>query len=106
MSVAKRKPAPTSEQDLELLRLIDEQYTRRPFYGSRKMVAYLREQGHRVNRKRVLCPVAVNQPSYPADAQILLPELAWSTNILVRNHSLPLAKCHVGIQFPPLRRSL
>ena len=52
MSVAKRKPAPTSEQVLELLRLIDEQYTRRLFYGSRKMVAYLREQGHRVNRKR------------------------------------------------------
>ena len=46
-------PAPTSEQDLELLRLIDEQYTRRPFYGSRKMVTYLKVQDHRVNRKRV-----------------------------------------------------
>ena len=50
---AQRKPAPTSEQDLELLRLIDEQYTRRPFYGSRKMVTYLKSQGHWVNRKRV-----------------------------------------------------
>ena len=50
---AQRKPAPTSEQDLELLRLIDEQYTRRPFYGSRKMVTYLKVQDHRVNRKRV-----------------------------------------------------
>ena len=46
-------PASANEQDSALLRLIDEQYTRRPFYGSRKMVAYLREQGHRVNRKRV-----------------------------------------------------
>jgi len=35
------------------LRLIDEQYTRRPFYGSRKMVTYLKGQGHWVNRKRV-----------------------------------------------------
>ncbi len=50
---AQRTPAPTSEPDLEWLRLIDEQYTRRPFYGSRKMVSFLRVQGHRVNRKRV-----------------------------------------------------
>jgi putative transposase len=50
---AQRVPAPASEQDLELLCLIDEQYTRRPFYGSRKMVSFLRVQGHRVNRKRV-----------------------------------------------------
>ena len=40
-------------EDLSLLRLIDEQYTRRPFYGSRRMVVYLGEQGWRVNRKRV-----------------------------------------------------
>jgi putative transposase len=39
--------------DLTLLRLIDAQYTRRPFYGSRRMVVYLKEQGHVVNRKRV-----------------------------------------------------
>jgi len=38
---------------LELLRLIDEQYTRRPFYGSRKMVMFLQTLGHQVNRKRV-----------------------------------------------------
>jgi len=41
------------EQGLELLELIDAQYTRRPFYGSRRMVVYLKEQGHEVNRKRV-----------------------------------------------------
>ncbi len=50
---ARREPAPASEQDLELLRLIDEQYTRRPFYGSRKMVSFLKVQGYRINRKRV-----------------------------------------------------
>ena len=50
---AQRASKPTSEQDLELLRLIDEQYTRRPFYGSRKMVTFLKTCGHRVNRKRV-----------------------------------------------------
>ena len=39
--------------ELKLLNLIDEQYTRCPFYGSRKMVVFLRDQGHEVNRKRV-----------------------------------------------------
>ena len=41
------------EMDLRLLELIDAQYTRRPFYGSRRMVVYLKEQGYVVNRKRV-----------------------------------------------------
>jgi putative transposase len=41
------------ELDLRLLELIDEQYTLRPFYGSRRMVIHLREQGYAVNRKRV-----------------------------------------------------
>ena len=39
--------------NLELMRLIDEEYTRHPFYGSRKLRVYLNRQGHAVNRKRV-----------------------------------------------------
>ena len=39
--------------NLALLRLLDEQYTRTPFYGVRRMTAVLREQGHPVNPKRV-----------------------------------------------------
>jgi len=35
------------------MRLIDEEYTRHPFFGSRKMRDYLRRLGHRINRKRV-----------------------------------------------------
>ena len=42
-----------SQHELKLMRLIDEQYLRTPFYGSRKMVAWLRSQGYSVNRKRV-----------------------------------------------------
>jgi putative transposase len=38
--------------DLLLQRLIDEEYTRHPFYGSRKMVVFLKAAGHSVNRKR------------------------------------------------------
>jgi putative transposase len=36
-----------------LLELIDVHYTRRPFYGSRKILRYLRDLGHTINRKRV-----------------------------------------------------
>jgi putative transposase len=47
------EPARESEYNLELMRLIDEQYTKTPFYGSRRMTAWLRQQGYKVNRKRV-----------------------------------------------------
>jgi putative transposase len=46
------RPATESEENLRLMRLIDEQYTRTPFYGSRRMTAHLVNQGHRLNRKR------------------------------------------------------
>ena len=42
-----------SENDLELMALIDRQYLKTPFYGSRKMKISLKGQGHEVNRKRV-----------------------------------------------------
>jgi putative transposase len=45
--------APESEENLKLMRLIDEQYTKCPFYGSRRIRAWLVDQGHEVNRKRV-----------------------------------------------------
>ena len=35
------------------MHLIDAEYTRHPFYGSRKLTLYLRQQGYPVNRKRV-----------------------------------------------------
>ena len=47
------KPVPESEETLLLMRLLDEQYTRTPFYGMRKMVMFLAEQGYAVDRKRV-----------------------------------------------------
>jgi putative transposase len=41
------------EEDAVLMRLLDEQYTRTPFYGYRRMTHYLRSKGFRVNPKRV-----------------------------------------------------
>jgi putative transposase len=50
---AQQRPGPIDKSDLMLSCLIDEEYTRRPFYGSRKLVVFLKKAGHCVNRKRV-----------------------------------------------------
>jgi putative transposase len=47
------EPAGESEFNLRLMRLIDEQYLKTPFYGWPKMTALLRRQGYPVNHKRV-----------------------------------------------------
>lgn len=48
------RPKGLNEEDIALMRLIDEQYTKTPFYGYRKMTHWLRNQGFPVNKKRVL----------------------------------------------------
>jgi len=48
-----RRPAQVSEEDCTIMALIDRQYLARPYYGSRRMAAWLATQGHVVNRKRV-----------------------------------------------------
>lgn len=50
---AHQRPKPVDELDLLHSRLIDEEYTLHPFYGSRKMMVFLKTKGHIVNRKRV-----------------------------------------------------
>jgi putative transposase len=45
--------ATETEANLELMRLIDRQYLKTPFYGSRRMREWLELQGYAVNRKRV-----------------------------------------------------
>jgi putative transposase len=46
-------PAAESEENLRLMRLIDEQYLKTPFYGSRRMTVFLERRGEAVNRKRI-----------------------------------------------------
>jgi putative transposase len=47
------EPTGATSEDLRLMRLIDEQYTACPFYGSRRMTEWLTRRGEEVNRKRV-----------------------------------------------------
>ena len=48
------QPATESEENLMLMRMIDEQYMKHPEFGYRRMTDWLRDQGHTPNEKRVL----------------------------------------------------
>ena len=48
-----RLPRPANDDDLLLMRRLDELFTRWPFLGSRRMTAMLRAEGVAINRKRV-----------------------------------------------------
>jgi putative transposase len=53
------EPAAETTENLALMRLIDREYTRHPFLGSRRLTTYLCGLGHAVNRKRVRRLMAV-----------------------------------------------
>ena len=46
-------PCVESEDNLVLMRLLDEQYFKTPFYGVRKLTKWLEQQGYNINKKRV-----------------------------------------------------
>jgi putative transposase len=89
------------EVELTLLNLLDEEYTRHPFYGTRRMVVYLRGCGHGVNRKHVqrlmrtlglagMAPGPNTSRAHPEHkvypyllrgVSIIRPNQAWSTDI-------------------------
>jgi len=95
------RPRGPSEEDLALMRLIDEHYTATPFYGSRRMAAVLARAGHPVGRRRVrrlmrLMGLAAIYPKprlslpgkdaerYPyllRGVQITRPDQVWSADI-------------------------
>ena len=47
------QPAIESEGNLHLMKIIDEEYTRHPFYDSRRITEWLKRNKYKVNRKRV-----------------------------------------------------
>jgi len=98
---AQQQAKSVDEMDLLYRRLIDEEYTRHPFYGSRKMVIFLRASGHVVNRKRVQrlmremglaamapgpktsrpCPGHKVYPYLLRGVPVVRPNHVWSTDI-------------------------
>ena len=94
-------PVEENRLNLELMRRIDEQYTRTPFYGVRRMMEWLIRQGYGVNRKRIrrlmrlmaleaiypkprLSQASKEHRKYPyllRDLSIDRPNQAWSADI-------------------------
>lgn len=92
---------PVDPEDLALMRLLDEQYLRTPFYGVRRMTQWLREEEWTVNQKRVrrllrlmgleaiyprprLSEASAEHRKYPyllKDLTIDRPGQVWSTDI-------------------------
>ena len=97
----KRLQKDVGELDRMLLQLLDEEYTRHPFYGTRRMTAYLYGCGHAVNRKRVqrlmhtlglagMAPGPNTSKPHPQHkiypyllrgVEIIRPNQVWSTDI-------------------------
>jgi len=95
------EPATESAENLAWMRLIDEEYLRHPFYGSRRMTTWLQQNDHAVNRKRVqrLMRLMGLEAIYPKprtsvpglenkvfpyllrDVAITRPNQVWSTDI-------------------------
>jgi putative transposase len=47
------RPSGETELNLALMRLIDEQHLKTPYYGARQMARHLRREGYVVGRKRI-----------------------------------------------------
>jgi putative transposase len=105
------QPVGVSQRDEELMKLMDRQYLATPFYGSRRMTAWLRRIGHRVNRKRVqrlmrtmgmeaiyrrprTSRAAKGHKVYPyllRDVEVSRPDQVWAADITY----VPMARGHL-----------
>ena len=81
--------------NLSLMRLIDEQYLRTPWYGSRQLARHLRRQGYRIGRKRtrrLMCLMGLTaiyrkpRTSKPNPAHRIYPYLLRDVQIDRPNH--------------------
>jgi putative transposase len=95
------QPVPETQENLALMKLLDQQYLRKPYYGTRRMQVWLAQQNYPVNRKRVQrlmrqlgLEVVYPRPKttvpgqghkvYPyllRDVAITRPNQVWSTDI-------------------------
>ena len=99
------QPSGESELNLTLMRLIDEQHMRTPYYGARQMARYLRREGYVVSRKRVrrlmqkmgLCVVyqrprttvpAVDHEVYPYLLRDLVSAITGQSREMVEHYAL------------------
>lgn len=89
------EPAPVPEEEDQIMREIDEIYTRMPFYGVPRMTAELIRRGYQVGEKRVRrlmkeMGIRAIYPkpnlSKPGKAHLIYPYLLKDVEIRMRNH--------------------
>jgi putative transposase len=101
-------PATASAEDLRLMRLIDQQFLKTPFYGSRRMQISLERAGETVNRKRVqrLMTVMGLEPLFPKPRTTTAAPDARVYPYLLRNRVLTHADevWSSDISYVPMRR--
>jgi putative transposase len=105
------QPCPEKQEDDELMHLIDQRFLKTPYYGSRRMAGWLRQQGYQVKRKKVrslmkemglraihpkpkLSIPGKGHPIYPyllRNLAITRPGQVWATDITY----VPMAKGHM-----------
>lgn len=95
------KPQPVNEETFAMMRMVDEIYTKHPYFGSRQMSNYLRLNGHDVGRSKIrsiyeqlglraTCPGPHTSKPHPEhkiypyllrDIDIIERDQVWSTDI-------------------------
>ena len=77
---------PESAENLALMRLIDEEYLRHPFLGSRRMELYLEKVGHVISRKKVCLKLPRAQPASSLRSAAALACGRWASRASLRGH--------------------
>jgi transposase InsO family protein len=70
-------PQPETEENLQFMRLMDEEHLRHPARGSRQMVDFLEDQGFKVNRKSHGIEVSMDSKGRAIDNVMI--ERLWRT---------------------------
>lgn len=108
-----RSPRAANDNDLGVIRRLDELFTQWPFLGSRRLARLLREEGHAINRKRVQrlmrrMGIAALAPkprtSKPEPGHKVFPYLLRGL-VIDRPNQVWAAACQCRVNFPQVCRS-
>lgn len=101
-------PSDETEENLQIMRFIDAQYLKTPFYGERRLLSILRQEGYRVNIKRLrrLMQTVRWRTLYPKRRTTISLEKAQKYPYLLRNLTVERSNQVWGIDitYIPMRK--
>jgi len=102
------KPKPESDQNMEILNKIDQQYLITPFYGSRRLCEELQKMGYRVNIKKVkrLMRIVNWRTIYPKKRTTRIDPKAYKFPYLLKNLTINKANqvWEIDITYIPMAK--